>query len=277
MKKVIRRVAAGIMAGIMLTGCFLAGGCGKEETKSVYEQIQERGKLIVGMNAEFAPFEFHMNIDGEDQVVGLDIALAEEIAKDLGVELEIKEMEFDPLIQNLKAGQVDIVISALVPSEKRKQQVDFTDIYFTDSNVALINADKADQFKSVDDLMGGRICYQLGSYQEDITKEVFGEEGLTVLDSTNTILLTLKADQIDAFITSKTVAEQAIAADNSYSYVEDERLNTEEEGCAVAIPKGESELQAKLNETIKRLQDSGEMDKFVEDACGLAAENVTEE
>ncbi|MBO5469389.1 MAG: transporter substrate-binding domain-containing protein [Lachnospiraceae bacterium] len=276
MRKLARKMVVGIMTGVMLFGCLTLGGCGKKEEQSVYEKIQKDGKLVVGMNAEFAPFEFHMNVDGEDQVVGLDISLAEQIAKDLGVELEIKEMEFDPLIQNLKAGQVDVVISALVPSEERKQQVDFSDVYFSDSNVALINANKASEYKSIDDLKGARICYQLGSYQEDVTKQVFGEDNLTVLDSTNTILLALKADQIDAFITSKTVAEQAMAADKDYSYVESDTLRTEEDGCAVAIPKGEEELQKAINDTIKRLTDSGEMDQYVKDACELAAKNVEE-
>lgn len=276
MRKLARKMVVGIMTGVMLFGCLTLGGCGKKEEQSVYEKIQKDGKLVVGMNAEFAPFEFHMNVDGEDQVVGLDISLAEQIAKDLGVELEIKEMEFDPLIQNLKAGQVDVVISALVPSEERKQQVDFSDVYFSDSNVALINANKTSTYKSIDDLKGARICYQLGSYQEDVTKQVFGEDNLTVLDSTNTILLALKADQIDAFITSKTVAEQAMAADKDYNYVESDTLRTEEDGCAVAIPKGEEELQKAINDTIKRLTDSGEMDQYVKDACELAAKNVEE-
>lgn len=252
-------------------------GCGEEESDSLYDQIIERGTLRVGMNAEFAPYEFHINVDGTDQVVGLDVSLAQAIADDLGVELEIQEMEFSPLIQNLNAGQVDIVISALVPSDERKEQVDFSDIYFYDSNVAMLSADKADQFETIDDLVGTRICYQLGSYQEEITKEIFGEDDLTVLDSTNTILLQLQADQIDAFITSKIVAEQAMAASpENYSYIESDQLQTDTDGCAVAIPKGQEELVEIINDTIARLQESGEMDAYVEEACELAADNVEE-
>lgn len=272
-----KRRLAGFMAALMMVSGLGLGGCGAEESGSLYEQIQERGTLRVGMNAEFAPYEFHMNIDNKDQVVGLDVSLAQAIADDLGVDLEIQEMEFSPLIQNLNAGQVDIVISALVPSEERKQQVDFSDIYFYDSNVALISADKADQFRSIEDLMGTRICYQLGSYQEAITKEVFGDEELTVLDSTNTILLGIQADQIDAFITSTIVAEQAMAASpDNYTCIESDQLQTDTDGCAVAVPKGEEDLVEKINETIQRLVDSGEMDAYVEEACEQAANNVGE-
>lgn len=275
MKKMMKRVTTLAAIMMMLIFTLVLSGCGKKEDKSVYKQIKEKGTIVVGMNAEFAPFEFHINENGKDKVVGIDRSLAEEIAKDLGVELEIKEMEFDPLIQNLKAGQVDVVISALVPSEKRKQQVDFSDVYFTDSNVALINKQKSNEFTSIDSLKGQRVCYQLGSYQEDITKKVFGESNLTVLDSTNTILLTLKSNQIDAFITSKTVAKQAIAADDNYSYIESSELSNGVDGCAVAIPKGESELQNKINETIKKLQDNGTMEQFFEDASSIAAKNVS--
>ncbi len=277
MKKNIKKKAAGFMAILMLVSGLGISGCGGEKSQSLYDQIKERGTLRVGMNAEFAPYEFHMNVDGKDQIVGLDISLAQAIADDLGVDLKIQEMEFSPLIQNLNAGQVDIVISALVPSEERKKQVDFSDIYFHDTNVAMISADKKDQFKTIDDLKGARICYQLGSYQEGITKEVFGEDGLTVLDSTNTILLELQADQIDAFITSTIVAEQAMAASpENYSYIESDELQTDTDGCAVAVPKGQEELVDKINDTIARLQDSGEMDAYVEKACEQAANNVEE-
>lgn len=273
----MRKRMAGLLTAVMLVIGTVLSGCGAQEETSLYDEIQERGTLRVGMNAEFAPYEFHINEDGEDKVVGLDVSLAQKIADDMGVELEIQEMEFSPLIQNLNAGQVDIVISAMVPSEERREQVDFSDIYYYDSNVAMISAEKADQYESLDDLMGSRICYQMGSYQEDITKSIFGEDNLTVLDSTNTILLELQADQIDAFITSTIVAEQAMAASpQNYNYIEDEQLQTDTDGCAVAVPKGQEDLLEQINQTIAEVQESGEMDTYVKEACTLAAENVEE-
>jgi polar amino acid transport system substrate-binding protein len=67
-------------------------------------EIQKAGKLVIGTSADYPPYEFHSLKDGKDIIVGFDIAIAEELAKDLGVALEIKDMQFDGLLAALQAG-----------------------------------------------------------------------------------------------------------------------------------------------------------------------------
>ena len=59
----------------------------KEGAKTKLEEVKNNKKLVVGMSADYAPYEFHAMIDGKDTVVGFDVEFAKEVAKDLGVEL----------------------------------------------------------------------------------------------------------------------------------------------------------------------------------------------
>ncbi|MBR5866998.1 MAG: transporter substrate-binding domain-containing protein, partial [Spirochaetaceae bacterium] len=105
---------------------------------SAMEKIKANGKIILGTSADYPPYEFHALIDGKDTIVGFDISIAEEIAKDLGVQLEIKDMNFDGLLAALVSGNVDFVISGMTPTEERKQNVDFSDIYYEAVHGAVI-------------------------------------------------------------------------------------------------------------------------------------------
>ena len=102
----------------------------RRKTKDALSTIKDNKKVIVGLSADYAPYEFHAMVDGKDQTVGFDVDLAKEVAKDMGVELELKEMDFDALIGALKAGQIDMIISGMNPDDERKKQIDFSDIYY---------------------------------------------------------------------------------------------------------------------------------------------------
>ena len=112
----MKKILALIMAALVLMSC---AACGKKEEKSKLEEIKESGKLVVGTSADYPPFEFHMEIDGKDTIVGLDIAMCQYIADDLGVELEIVDMAFDNLVMSLQKGEFDLVAASMSKDEKR--------------------------------------------------------------------------------------------------------------------------------------------------------------
>ena len=90
-KKLIAFVAVSTIA-ISMVGC--GSNAKKESTSSntsALDTIKSKGKLVIGTRADYPPYEFHKEIDGKDQIVGFDIEIAKQLAKDLGVELEIKE------------------------------------------------------------------------------------------------------------------------------------------------------------------------------------------
>ena len=85
--------------------------CGSK--KDAYESIKENKKLVVAVSPDYAPFEFKTLVDGKDQVVGSDIKLAQAIADELGVKLEVTTMSFDNVLSSLQAGKADIAISGI--------------------------------------------------------------------------------------------------------------------------------------------------------------------
>lgn len=90
--------------------------------------------LKMGTNAAFPPFEY---IDSTEPV-GFDICVANEIAKDYGKKLEVVDMNFDSLITALNADQIDFVAAGMSATEERKQAVDFSDPYFSATQVIIV-------------------------------------------------------------------------------------------------------------------------------------------
>ncbi|MFF2910758.1 transporter substrate-binding domain-containing protein [Paenibacillus sp. NPDC057934] len=261
---------------LVLSAC----GDKNDDTQDALAAIKAKGKIVVGNNAVFAPFGFHAIVDGADKRVGFDIDLAKEIAKDIGVEVEFKQLDLDALIPALKAGQTDILISALSATEERKKQVDFSDIYYLSQDIALIQASDKDKYKSLDDLKGKRIGVQLNSTEQTLMEAQFPNENLVLMDNMNTLNLALKAKQVDVVISEGLVAKVAVAANPELAIadgivIDDSALNSA--GVGVVVKKNEDALRESINKTIKRLQDSGDLDKYIQAASELAAKNQKNE
>lgn len=113
---------------LTLTLGLLLGACTNSNTKKktdLLSEIQERGKLVVALNPEFAPFEFKTLIDGKDTIVGSDIELAKAIAKEPDVELELSPMSFDNVLASLQTGKADLAISGISATAERSNVYDF--------------------------------------------------------------------------------------------------------------------------------------------------------
>lgn len=243
------------------------------ESKTAVTEIKDKGELVVGLSADYAPYEFYTMVDGKKTIVGFDVELAKEIAKDLGVKLTLKEMKFDALLGALPANQIDMIISGMNPDEERAKVMDFSDIYYTAQHGVLVNKKDLDKYKSVEDLKSVRVGAQMGSTQADIVKEKIKAEKPTLLANVNNLILELKSGKIDALVTEKPVAEMAIKNNNELVLSKIE-FKDETGGNAVAVKKGEKELVEQVNKTIKRLKDSGDLDKFIVEANDLASKQI---
>ena len=123
---------------------------------------------MLGTSADFTPYEFHKVINGKDEIVGFDIAIAKEIAADLGAELVIEDMGFDGLLPALQSGRVDLVVSGMTPTDERKKSIDFSDTYYKSKQVIMVrNVDK-DKYPDMKSLENVKIGVQKGSIQETI-------------------------------------------------------------------------------------------------------------
>lgn len=239
-------------------------------------KIKAKGRLVVGINAEFAPYEFHKMINGKDTVVGFDVDLAKDIAKDMGVELELKELAFDALLTTLQSGQVDVIISGLSATEERRKTVDFSDIYYKSGQVVLTIKENLDKYNTFNDLKDKKIGIQLSSLQDKLMPTLLPDGQYTRIESMNTLFLSLKSKQIDCIVTSEIVSEMAVAANPEFAIVKKFKIDDsslKSPGNGVALRKGSETLKAQMNTTIKRLNESGQMKKYIDEACKLASAN----
>ena len=132
MKKLLLFITS-IITVITLTAC------SSSNTKNKLQEVKEKNKIVLGVSPDYPPYEFLTTENGNKKVVGADIYLAEQVAKKLGVQVEIQEMAFDSLIAAVNANKVDMVISGVNPTEERKKAVDFSDIYYTGKGIFVVN------------------------------------------------------------------------------------------------------------------------------------------
>ena len=274
-KGLMKKVIAAVMLGVMTMGFV---GCGASSNKAsdnnstdLLETIQEKGKLVVGMSADYAPYEFHyIDENGKDVIGGFDVDIANEIADAIGVELVIQEMDFDALVSALPAGKVDVVISGMNPTEERAKVVDFSDIYYNSQHGILVRTEAADKYKTFADLEGAKVGAQLGSTQEQIAKAEIPNADLQLLANVNNLILELKSGKVDAIVMEKPVAEMAVK-NNPDLTVGEPTYEEKTGGNAVGVAKNNPELLAKINEVINELNESGKMDDYILKANELAA------
>lgn len=278
-KGLIKKVIASALLGIMTMGFVGCGASNKseKESKDLLATIQEKGKVVVGMSADYAPYEFHyINENGEDVIGGFDVDIANEIASALGVELVIQEMDFDALVAALPAGKIDLVVSGMNPTEERAKVVDFSEIYYNSQHGILVRAEDVDKYKTFADLEGVKVGAQLGSTQEQIARNEIPNADLQLLNNVNNLILELKAGKVDAVIMEKPVAEMAVKS-NPELAVGTPIYEDKTGGNAVGMAKNNPELLAKINEVIKELNETGKMDEYIVKANELAGSvNIVE-
>ncbi|HHD2752983.1 TPA: ABC transporter substrate-binding protein [Clostridium perfringens] len=265
-KKILSMAVIGGLT-LSLAGCGANAAKGENDSNGKITKIKENGKLVVGLSADYAPYEFHIMKDGKDQIVGFDIDIAKEIANDMGVDLEIKEMDFGAIVQSVKSGAIDLGISGLTPDEKRKEAVDFSDIYYEAEQGILINKNNKDSIKSIEDLKGKKVGAQIGSIQAEIANGIDGAD-VKLLDNVNTLILELKTGKLDALIVELPVSKIATEVNEELA-IADNVIKDSEGGSAIAIQKGNKDLVDQVNATIKKLKDDGKMDQLVNDAIEL--------
>lgn len=254
--------------------------CGKKNTssnkKDVLATIKENKKITLATSPDYPPFEFLISENGQSKIVGFDIELAKEIAKKIGVELEIKQMDFDALIPALKSGQVDMVITGMSPNEERKKSVDFSDIYFEGKNAVLVEEKNAKNFTDEESLKDKKIGVQKGSTQEVYVKDVLKKTDYKSLISIPDLVMDMKNNNIDAIILNDKVAK---LNEGKYPNIKAVSLKLSNEGdeekMAVAVKKGDNkEFLEQINSVIKELNENKKFDKMIEKATEMISKEV---
>ena len=273
MKAVQKLLAVGVLVAL----AFPSFAAGSKDGDGKIAQIKKSGKLIMGTSADYPPYEFHSLKDGKDTIVGFDISIAQEIAKDLGVKLEIKDMQFDGLLAALQAGTIDIVIAGMTPTEERKKSVDFSTTYYYAVHGVMVRAADKDKYATAEALKTARLSAQKGTIQVGIAKkQILGlsdaeAEKSTAIKELGTIknlVLDLKNSKVDAIVAELPVAS-AYVGKNSDLAIAAPIFKDDEGGSAIALKKGNPTLLAEINKTLDRLLSAKLIDRFVAEANDL--------
>lgn len=242
---------------ILLTGILSACGTSKDNAAG---NSKDKKVLTMGTSADYPPFEY-VKTKNSDDIIGFDVDLAKAIAGKLGYKVQVKDIDFSGLIQSLKSGQVDFVLAGMTPTEKRKKNVDFSDIYYTAQHMIVSKKDSG--IKTLDDLKGKTVGVQLGSIQEGKAQEINKKIPIKIENRNRIpdIIQEIKAGRFDAAIIEDTVAKGYFKKETDLSgfTISD---NPEEAGSAIAFPKN-SDLTAKFNKELKKMKENGELKQLI--------------
>lgn len=207
-----------------------------------------KGKLYVGTNAEFPPFEY---LD-KGEVVGFDIDLVKAIGKKLDMEIVIKDMAFDGLIPALETNKIDIVIAGMTASDERKMAVNFSNPYYTANQVIILN-DNNNDIKTFDDLNGKLVGVMLG-FTGDVVVSEMKDVKSKKYNASYAAIMELQNNKIDAIVLDSETALNYVKNNKGLKLAE---TSGEPEEYAIAISKKNSELLNKINTALDELKKDG--------------------
>ena len=210
-KKLLSLALGAMMTLSLLTGCGSktedsapADSTPAEETPaepaaaaSLLEKVKTSGKLVVGTEAQYAPYEFK---DLNANFAGCDMWLAQQIADHLGVELEVVDMSFDGIIPAVKSGQVDLGIAAFTKTPERAEEIDFSDLYEKSAQLLIVKAGNADLYSTKESLAGQKVGAQKGTIQSQLIQTALPDSELFELEKYPALALEVQNGNIAGLV-----------------------------------------------------------------------------
>ena len=242
-------------------GIAMTGGNAEEHS---LEAIKAKGVLVVTTEAGYAPFEF---LDENDKIVGLDASLAQALADDLGVELDMQNIAFDSVVAEVQAGNADMAIAGLTPNADRKKSVDMSDMYYAGGQCMLVLAENLDKYATKESLAGAVMATQKAALQETLLAEQFPDAQALLLPDFPQCVANLKNGECAAVMIDEISAEQYMQTVDGLAIGKvPVEINPEEGGNSVAVMKGNTELVDWVNERIAAYEAEGLLEKWFQEA-----------
>lgn len=262
-----------VVLSLLVVGLiFLAAGCSNSSSKTnEVKKIQNRGTLVIGTSADFAPFEFPVVQNGQKKIIGYDILLAQKIAKNLGVKLKIENVEFSSLISELKDKKVDMIISGLSVTKQRKKSISFSEPYYTTKNILLVRKADKNKYDSLNQLAKKNIGVQQGSTQQAVAKKKLKKSNLVVESVVTSLATELKGNKLDGVLVEGGVAEGYVSKYPDQYAIASVKMPIEKESqsYSVGIDKSNQALVKRVNTVISKLKKDGTDKKMFDQAKQL--------
>lgn len=232
-------------------------GCAKKDNS--LQSIKDRGKITVVTNALFPPFEYYK----ADKVEGVDMDIAKEVAKDLGVKLEILDMDFDGVVAAIASGKGDFVAAGLSYDKERERAISFSDKYI-DVPQSLIVLKDSELDDKIEILKGRKVGTQIGTTVDqnirDMMKNGFLKNNGTKLVAKKDYLglvTDLHNKRLDIIALDGLIARQIVNKNQDLRY-----FDINNESYSLAVKRGNEDLLKEINKTIDKLIKNNKIDEF---------------
>ncbi len=251
-----------LQTSALLLALFTLGGCTSNDNDPLAD-----GVLTIGMEADYAPYNWTTNeanatdyaypiVGSEALADGYDVIMAEALANELGVELEIKKISWDGLIPAVQSGSIDAIIAGMSPTSERLEQIDFTDAYHQDNIDMVVVVNKNSDYanaQTLEDLAGANISAQMGTFHTDLLNQIELSENATApLPDFASLIQATTSGSIDGYISESTTAIVQVENDPnlkiidvSDQFVLDKAVTTS----AIGVKK-DTGLKDELNEAL---------------------------
>ena len=251
----MKKIVSFILALSLLAVCAVSfASCSKDD-----ENV-----LKMATNAAFPPYEFY---EGE-KIVGIDAEIAELIAKDLGMTLQIVDTEFDSIITGVTEGKYDFGMAGMTVTEDRLKSVNFSTSYAKGVQVIIVKNDSP--ITSIDDLSADGATYKIG-VQQGTTGDIyasdtpenggFGEDRVTSYNTGAEAVLALTTGKVDCVIIDNEPAKSYVKTYEGLKILDTEYV---EEDYAICVSKDNADLLKKINDSLKKNTENGEIQKIID-------------
>ncbi len=228
---------------LLFLGLLLVTGCGKKNDT-----------IVMVTEAGFAPYEYYE--DGK--IVGVDIDIAKEIANAVGKKLEVKDVAFDSIINELKSGKADFAAAGMSITEERLKEVDFSVEYTTSRQVAIVKV--GSNITSIDKIYDKKIAVQLGSVADLYFTGEYPSIDLVRQKKYLSMVEDLKANKIDVMVMDYLPAKEIVANNTEIKMLDGFIF---EDSYGLAVKKGNTELLEKINEVLTRLMNENKIESYI--------------
>ena len=228
---------------LILLSLFLFG-CEKREDR-----------LVMVTEASFAPFEYY----SDGKIVGVDVDIANEVAKRLGKKLVVKDVSFDSIITEIRSGKSDMGVAGISYTEERSKAVSFSESYTVSRQVAIVRKNSA--FNNVNDMVCDKIAVQLGSIADGYVTDEFVNSKIIRQKKYLAAIEDLKDNKVDCVVMDELPAKEMVNENSNYIRILDGELA--EDSYGIVVNKDNYELLNVVNEVIRDLKSEGKVDEYI--------------
>jgi polar amino acid transport system substrate-binding protein len=261
----LRLTAVAAVLAIAAVG--VGAGCGGDDddngggTTAAEGQLNtiESGKLIVGSDIPYAPFE----LGREPNYTGLDIDLVNEIGKRLGLTVEVQDTSFDTIFRDLAQGKFDMVASSTTITPERAKTVSFSDPYYLADQSLMVK--KGSDIQSVDDVAGKVVGAQKGTTGADYAEEQTDAASVRTYGEIDDAFNALEAGQVEAVINDCPISKYAERSKPNLVVIQ---VLTTGENYGFAFQKDATDLREAVNGALADMTNDGTYDQLVQKWVG---------